>query len=552
MHEFALISGFNCGKSNDPNLSSLRKGNRLKKEYFRDIEGHITLKDLETMFVDMSEENLVGELKKKKKYIKKNWDHLRLALLYCLEGVVLAHELAQPIGEENMGIVEDFDVFNKYPWGRLCYNLTLDGLKTNLKKKSVKYQNKVGGKKSKESYKLYGFPYIFQVWIYEAILLLGNLFANPKEGNVTPRCLHWEAKEPEYKEISQALKLTHGKIDVHHILHASELEKCQPYMKDFELLNDKADDLIDTFVKKLKVCNPVLSEYNKEEEKVDVSDDKKMCPSASNVNPNQNSGNVIKLWVDLEKKMNTRFDELMKRQDEMDSKLDLVLSMMVRSSGCKSNQPEFELEAKHNGIKVDGGECGDAYSYVTPPTFNGDDVVCNNENEVEVTSPHPRPMRKRKRAPALMTPYTDPTKRRKFRKGEGFKVDPFRKIDEHKEEAFMKWFNENNTSMLINCGTGSYQRKYFEQLFTPATWLSTDHIDEALWGMRKRSQKYHDLFDQNVAILDEFFSQWLCGHWEKFNLGAELLFSFGNSPLEGIRLFFGLPGGINLTGLITT
>ncbi|XP_062076355.1 uncharacterized protein LOC133781399 [Humulus lupulus] len=223
-----------------------------------------------------------------------------------------------------------------------------------------------------------------------------------------------------------------------------------------------------------KVCSPVLSEYNKEEEKVDVSDDKKMCPSASNVNPNKNSSNVIKLWVDLEKKMNTRFDELMKQQDEMDSKLDLVLSMMVRSSGCKSNQPEFELEAKHNGIKVDGGECGDAYSYVTPPTFNGDDVVCNNKNEVEVKSPHPRPMRKRKCAPALMTPYTDPTKRRKFRKGEGFKVDPFRKIDEHKEEAFMKWFNENNTSMLINCGTGSYQRKYFEQLFTPATWMSTD------------------------------------------------------------------------------
>ena len=46
--------------------------------------------------------------------------------------------------------------------------------------------------------------------------------------------------------------------------------------------------------------------------------------------------------------------------------------------------------------------------------LNDDDVVCNNKNEVEVTSPHPRPMRKRKRAPALMTPYTDLTKRRKF------------------------------------------------------------------------------------------------------------------------------------------
>ncbi|XP_062100798.1 uncharacterized protein LOC133806723 [Humulus lupulus] len=69
------------------------------------------------------------------------------------------------------------------------------------------------------------------------------------------------------------------------------------------------------------------------------------------------------------------------------------------------------------------------------------------------------------------------------------------------------------------------------------------HIDDALWGMRKRSQKYHDLFDQNVAILDELFSQWLCGHWEKFNLGKNykdfvfddvfIKYVNGEKPLRG-------------------
>ncbi|XP_062104997.1 uncharacterized protein LOC133816631 [Humulus lupulus] len=119
-----------------------------------------------------------------------------------------------------------------------------------------------------------------QGWIYEALHLLGKLFANRKEKKSTPHCLHWEAKEPEYKEITRALMLANGTIDLHNILHASNFEKCQPYFKQFEFLNDKCDDLIEHFVKKLKECNSVLSGYKKEEvelereeHKIDVSDD---------------------------------------------------------------------------------------------------------------------------------------------------------------------------------------------------------------------------------------------------------------------------------------
>lgn len=42
------------------------------------------------------------------------------------------------------------------------------------------------------------------------------------------------------------------------------------------------------------------------------------------------------------------------------------------------------------------------------------------------------------------------------------------------------------------------------------------HIEEALFCIRKRSQKYVDLFDQKIAILDCHFSQWLEGHSKAF------------------------------------
>lgn len=42
------------------------------------------------------------------------------------------------------------------------------------------------------------------------------------------------------------------------------------------------------------------------------------------------------------------------------------------------------------------------------------------------------------------------------------------------------------------------------------------HIEDALFGIRKRLQKYVDLFDQKIVIVDNQFTQWLEGRSKAF------------------------------------
>ena len=88
-------------------------------------------------------------------------------------------------------------------------------------------------------------------------------------------------------------------------------------MKDFTSLDDERDELIDPFVKKLVAVGPSRVDDAKvptESEK----DESEFCspPVQEDATPKQQTGNVIKLWVDarfqeLERKMDTCFNELM-------------------------------------------------------------------------------------------------------------------------------------------------------------------------------------------------------------------------------------------------
>ncbi|PON63177.1 hypothetical protein TorRG33x02_277210, partial [Trema orientale] len=111
MHEFASISGLNCRTFSSSHKVDLLKSNRkLKVDYFGDKR--ITLDELETHFFEMKTEK--GKFKKKMNDIKTNCDHLRVALIYYVEGVILSHERKNNILEEYIGLVEDLEVFNKY------------------------------------------------------------------------------------------------------------------------------------------------------------------------------------------------------------------------------------------------------------------------------------------------------------------------------------------------------------------------------------------------------------------------------------------------------
>ncbi|KAH0736361.1 hypothetical protein KY285_012068 [Solanum tuberosum] len=66
---------------------------------------------------------------------------------------------------QETSLVDDLDFFKSYSWGKEYFDLTVMYLKNkiNLKKQSEVYNERVNA-----SYVMYGFPWAFLVWIYEA------------------------------------------------------------------------------------------------------------------------------------------------------------------------------------------------------------------------------------------------------------------------------------------------------------------------------------------------------------------------------------------------
>ena len=75
-----------------------------------------------------------------------------------------------------VGLVDSLEVFNKYPWGRICYERTISGLQWALENRVSKYQGKKEqkGNIAHEAYSLVGFPYVFQVWVYVIKMIYAN------------------------------------------------------------------------------------------------------------------------------------------------------------------------------------------------------------------------------------------------------------------------------------------------------------------------------------------------------------------------------------------
>ena len=88
----------------------------------------------------------------------------------------------------------NWEAFNKYPWGKICYEMTLFGLERALVNQVSKFQdkNKEKGEVGLEAYSLVRFAYAFQIWAFEVIPLLGLKYAT-RVSQGYPRILNWSA-----------------------------------------------------------------------------------------------------------------------------------------------------------------------------------------------------------------------------------------------------------------------------------------------------------------------------------------------------------------------
>lgn len=79
-------------------------------------------------------------------------------------------------------LVEDFTLMDKFSWGKLLFESTLNDLREGLSKRT-------------RHYRLRGLLIPFQVWIYETIPSLDGTIVNWMSDTL-PRIMNWLADEP--------------------------------------------------------------------------------------------------------------------------------------------------------------------------------------------------------------------------------------------------------------------------------------------------------------------------------------------------------------------
>ncbi|KAK0591005.1 hypothetical protein LWI29_034332 [Acer saccharum] len=179
MQEFCVVTGLDCSPYPSVDVLTKVEGVRLRDEvFFGNMDLHIN--DLEEAFV--------------KANIDDDKTIVKLALLYFLETVLLATGKNSPLDSQHLLLVDDLEKFNKYPWGRACFEMTMNSLKDALREKKPTVYN------------LVGFPFAFQVWAFEAMPSIGTLgpkFAT-KDGCALPRINSWwSTGAPDHKKLQE-------------------------------------------------------------------------------------------------------------------------------------------------------------------------------------------------------------------------------------------------------------------------------------------------------------------------------------------------------------
>ncbi|KAK2661998.1 hypothetical protein Ddye_000572 [Dipteronia dyeriana] len=179
MQEFCIVTGLDCSPYPSVDVHSKVEGIRLRDEvFFGNMDLHININDLEAASVKASIDN--------------DKTIVKLALLYLLETVLLVTGKNPPLNSQHLLLVDDLEKFNKYLWGRVCFEMTMNSLKDALREKKPIVYN------------LVGFPFAFQVWAFEAMPSIGTLspkFAT-KYGCALPRINRWwSTGAPDHKKL---------------------------------------------------------------------------------------------------------------------------------------------------------------------------------------------------------------------------------------------------------------------------------------------------------------------------------------------------------------
>ncbi|XP_047257647.1 uncharacterized protein LOC124889710 [Capsicum annuum] len=151
LKEFALITGLNCGR------------------YFRDSKYVKAMEEGESFFKKIMKKKSVNA-KRLLKFIRggrlDKEDKFKCYLVWFVHCILLERDLSKIVDIETIKMVDNLSLFERYPWDKESFTLTLDYLKKWI---DFSRQKKTFETKGVSSLAFYGFPWAFIVFGYKLL-----------------------------------------------------------------------------------------------------------------------------------------------------------------------------------------------------------------------------------------------------------------------------------------------------------------------------------------------------------------------------------------------
>ncbi|GMN59347.1 hypothetical protein TIFTF001_028440 [Ficus carica] len=227
------------GGPSEDEIKAQEQNDELKNKYWRTKKG-VSLADVAQKLKELSVIKVRTD------------DRVKLAFLYMVAGFLMSSDSKKVVNPSWLQYANDLNFFTQYPWGNVCYNQTLDYIKTDLVAKF---------NKSSTTYNFYGCPWIFQIWAFEAMPKLGEMLANKlalnEKNKNGPRCLRWQiVKNPIGTSFERCLEaMRYPEFTVRPTLNSTSKERQRDYYLRMERREDCSDDVIDGLTKSFPVSS---------------------------------------------------------------------------------------------------------------------------------------------------------------------------------------------------------------------------------------------------------------------------------------------------------
>lgn len=137
--EYALISGLKCSEYPE-GWETQAKSNAFKDRHFRGKE-IVSIDDVKAKFTHMSNPNQSNRVRRNLNVSNK--EILKMAsLLFVSAALMHRNKSSSNIDSLLLGLVDDLDMFNQYPWGTYSYEYALKQLRKGLKGKAKSVHEK--------------------------------------------------------------------------------------------------------------------------------------------------------------------------------------------------------------------------------------------------------------------------------------------------------------------------------------------------------------------------------------------------------------------------